>query len=105
MIADQDFDHAAIRRRPTLGRGRAWQVNVLFARIRFAASMNRSRMSAAASLISRGHESDCLHIPGERRKEWTASAVKKCYLSVLVWLVHFDDNRIDERELCEISCR
>lgn len=28
---------------------------------------------------------------------------KKCYLSVLVWLVHFDDNRIDERELCEIQ--
>ena len=30
-------------------------------------------------------------------------ALKKCYLSVLVWLVHFDDNRIDERELCEIQ--
>ncbi len=24
---------------------------------------------------------------------------KKCYLSILVWLVHFYDNRIDEREL------
>ena len=30
-------------------------------------------------------------------------AVKKCYLSVLVWLVHVGDNHIDERELCEIQ--
>ena len=27
----------------------------------------------------------------------------KCYLSVLVWLVHTDDKRIDEREMCEIQ--
>ncbi|MDE2762458.1 MAG: hypothetical protein OXQ94_13320 [Gemmatimonadota bacterium] len=27
----------------------------------------------------------------------------KCYLSVLVWLVHTDDKQIDERELCEIQ--
>ena len=27
----------------------------------------------------------------------------KCYLSVLVWLVHVDDSQIDERELCEIQ--
>ncbi len=32
-----------------------------------------------------------------------ADDFKKCYLSVLVWLVRFDDNRIDERELCEIQ--
>lgn len=30
-------------------------------------------------------------------------SLKTCYLSVLVWLVHFDDKRIDERELCEIQ--
>ena len=30
-------------------------------------------------------------------------ALKECYLSVLVWLVHFDDSHIDERELCEIQ--
>lgn len=30
-------------------------------------------------------------------------AVKKCYLSVLVWLVHIEDSRIDEQELCEIQ--
>ena len=30
-------------------------------------------------------------------------ALKECYLSVLVWLVHFDDSLIDERELCEIQ--
>ena len=30
-------------------------------------------------------------------------ALKECYLSVLVWLVHFDDSQIDERELCEIQ--
>ena len=30
-------------------------------------------------------------------------AIKKCYLSVLVWLVHFDDGQIDERELCEMQ--
>ena len=29
--------------------------------------------------------------------------LKECYLSVLVWLVHFDDSLIDERELCEIQ--
>ena len=29
--------------------------------------------------------------------------LKECYLSVLVWLVHFDDSQIDERELCEIQ--
>ena len=29
-------------------------------------------------------------------------ALKQCYLSVLVWLVHFDDGNIDEGELCEI---
>lgn len=28
---------------------------------------------------------------------------KKYFVSVLVWLVHFDDNRIDEQELCEIQ--
>ena len=27
----------------------------------------------------------------------------KCYLSVLVWLVHTDDKQIDEREMCEIQ--
>ena len=27
----------------------------------------------------------------------------KCYLSVLVWLVHTDDKRIDEGEMCEIQ--
>ena len=27
----------------------------------------------------------------------------KCYLSVLVWLVHTDDIHIDEREMCEIQ--
>ena len=27
----------------------------------------------------------------------------KCYLSVLVWLVHTDDEQIDEREMCEIQ--
>lgn len=27
----------------------------------------------------------------------------KCYLSALVWLVHTDDKRIDEREMCEIQ--
>ena len=27
----------------------------------------------------------------------------KCYLSVLVWLVHTDDSQIDEREMCEIQ--
>ena len=30
-------------------------------------------------------------------------ALKECYLSVLVWLVHIDDSLIDERELCEIQ--
>ena len=30
-------------------------------------------------------------------------ALKECYLSVLVWLVHCDDGQIDERELCEIQ--
>ena len=30
-------------------------------------------------------------------------ALKECYLSVLVWLVHFDDGQIDERELCEMQ--
>ena len=30
-------------------------------------------------------------------------AVKECYLSVLVWLVHVEDSHIDERELCEIQ--
>lgn len=29
--------------------------------------------------------------------------LKVCYLRVLVWLVHFDDDEIDERELCEIQ--
>ncbi len=29
--------------------------------------------------------------------------LKECYLSVLVWLVHFDDGQIDERELCEMQ--
>ncbi len=29
--------------------------------------------------------------------------LKECYVSVLVWLVHFDDNQIDEQELCEIQ--
>ncbi len=27
----------------------------------------------------------------------------KCYLSALVWLVHADDQQIDEREMCEIQ--
>ena len=27
----------------------------------------------------------------------------KCYLSVLVWLVHTDDKQIDEREMCQIQ--
>ena len=27
----------------------------------------------------------------------------KCYLSLLVWLVHTDDKQIDEREMCEIQ--
>ena len=30
-------------------------------------------------------------------------ALKECYLSVLVWLVHFDDRQIDALELCEIQ--
>ncbi len=30
-------------------------------------------------------------------------ALKECYLNVLVWFVHFDDQQIDERELCEIQ--
>ena len=30
-------------------------------------------------------------------------ALKECYLGVLVWLVHYDDGQIDERELCEIQ--
>ncbi|MDE0125442.1 MAG: hypothetical protein OXN97_12790 [Bryobacterales bacterium] len=30
-------------------------------------------------------------------------ALKECYLSVLIWLVHRDDGQIDERELCEIQ--
>lgn len=29
--------------------------------------------------------------------------VKESYLSILVWFVHFDDNQIDGRELCEIQ--
>ena len=29
--------------------------------------------------------------------------VKQCYLGVLVWLVHFGDGRIDDREFCEIQ--
>ena len=29
--------------------------------------------------------------------------LKECYLSVLVWLTHVDDDLIDERELCEIQ--
>ena len=35
--------------------------------------------------------------------EGPPDGLKECYVSVLVWLVHFDDNRIDERELCEIQ--
>ena len=30
-------------------------------------------------------------------------ALKECYLSVLVWLVYFNDGQIDEQELCEIQ--
>ena len=30
-------------------------------------------------------------------------ALKVCYLSALVWLMHFDDEHVDERELCEIQ--
>ena len=29
--------------------------------------------------------------------------LKKCYLRMLVWLVHFDDGQIDEWELCELQ--
>ena len=29
--------------------------------------------------------------------------LKECYLRVLVWLVHVDDDHIDDRELCEIQ--
>ena len=51
--------------------------------------------------------------PGRNREEHAAvgivivedlpDALKECYLSVLVWLVHFDDEQIDERELCEMQ--
>ena len=41
--------------------------------------------------------------PEEVIVEGLPDELMKCYLSVLVWLVHADDERIDERELCEIQ--
>ena len=35
--------------------------------------------------------------------EHLPDALMERYFSVLVWLVHFDDGQIDERELCEIQ--
>lgn len=41
--------------------------------------------------------------PEEVIVEGLPDDLMKCYLSVLVWLVHTDDKHIDERELCEIQ--
>ena len=41
--------------------------------------------------------------PQEVIVEALPDELMKCYLSVLVWLVHTDDEEIDERELCEIQ--
>lgn len=41
--------------------------------------------------------------PQEVIVEGLPDDLMKCYLSVLVWLVHTDDKQIDERELCEIQ--
>jgi len=41
--------------------------------------------------------------PQEVIVEGLPDELMKCYLSVLVWLVHTDDKQIDERELCEIQ--
>ena len=41
--------------------------------------------------------------PEEVIVEGLRDDLMKCYLSVLVWLVHTDDSQIDEREMCEIQ--
>lgn len=41
--------------------------------------------------------------PEEVIVEGLPDDLMKCYLSVLVWLVHTDDDQIDEKELCEIQ--
>ena len=41
--------------------------------------------------------------PQEVIVEGLPDELMKCYLSALVWLVHTDDEQIDERELCEIQ--
>ena len=42
-------------------------------------------------------------LPEQVIVEGLPEELMKCYLSVLVWLVHTDDKQIDEREMCEIQ--
>ena len=53
--------------------------------------------------VAGGDEGGAEAPPLEVIVEGLPDELMKCYLSVLVWLVHTDDKQIDERELCEIQ--
>jgi len=53
--------------------------------------------------VARKDETGTETPPQEVIVEGLPDELMKCYLSILVWLVHTDDKQIDERELCEIQ--
>ena len=68
-----------------------------------AVKVTAEKLPGADRVLGRGATGTKTAPPEYVLVEDPPDALKKCYLSVLVWLVHFDDNRIDERELCEIQ--
>ena len=68
-----------------------------------AVKVTAEKLPGADRVLGRGATGTKTAPPEYVLVEDPPDALKKCYLSVLVWLVHFDDNQIDERELCEIQ--
>ena len=61
------------------------------------------RIPRVVRKVARKDEGETEATPQEVIVEGLPDDLMKCYLSVLVWLVHTDDKQIDERELCEIQ--
>ena len=68
-----------------------------------AAAKAAGRIPQVLRRVAGKDESETEPPPQEVIVEGLPDELMQCYLSVLVWLVHTDDEQVDERELCEIQ--
>ena len=71
--------------------------------VRSVHNARRAAMAGAKRILGIGRARGRDEPPEYVLVEDPPDEFKKCYLGVLVWLVHRDDDLIDERELCEIQ--